>query len=226
MLQPTPESPIDRRRFRQLALACVGLATVSLTILIIEQGWGVLGRLSAIAGSAQVVGKWLIFVGVKQDNPSGFGPWGIAYAIFMLDLLLALVLNSFLPQIERLPYAGPWLVRTRERAGRTFAGYPKLRRMAWSGVALWVLLPLPASGAVTGSFASRIGGLSRFAATLAIAVGSGLNCALFAGMAQWLGASSQELLDNWKVTVASAIVAILLMWWAWRRLVKHLREDN
>ncbi|MEO6709049.1 MAG: small multi-drug export protein, partial [Planctomycetota bacterium] len=172
MPAPLPESPQERHRFRIFAIACIGLAVVSLTVLIWREGWGALGRASAVGASAQIVGKWLIFVGAKADNPYGFGPWGISYTIFVLDLLIALVLNTFLPQFERLPRLGAWLIRTHEKTNEAYSKFPKLKRMAWTGVMLWVFLPLPASGAVTGSFASRLVGLSRTSATLAIVVGS------------------------------------------------------
>ena len=224
MSEPTPESFFERHHFRVLAFVCVSLAVASLAFVIWEQGWGALGRVAAVAGSAQVIGKWLIFVGAKAGNPYGFGPWEISYTIFCLDLLIALLLNSFLPQFERLPYVGNWLLKTREKASEAYSQYPKLRRMAWTGVMLWVFLPLPASGAVTGSFASRLVGLSRAGAVGAIAVGSIANGLIFAAMAVWLGAESEALLNNWKVTALSALVLIALLWWGWRRLVKMLRE--
>lgn len=226
MPEPAPETAIERWRFHVLAAACAGVAITSLVLVVWQQGWGALGRVTAVSGSAQFVGKWLIFVGAKQDNIYGFGPWGLSYTIFVLDLLIALLLNTFLPQLEKLPVAGAWIVKTRLKAASHYDEYPKLRRMAWTGVTLWVLLPLPASGAVTGSFASRLVGLSRTQAVAAIAVGSSVNGAIFAAMAQWLGASSEELLHNWKVAAASAVVLLLLVGWGWRRLVKMLREDD
>lgn len=226
MFESKTETPAERQRFRAIALLCVGLALTLLVGVVVQQGFGAIGRVAAVAGSAQIAGKWLIFVGAKADNPYGFGPWGLSITIFVLDLLIALLLNSFLPQLERVRRLGPWLVKTRIAAGETFSQYPKLKRMAWSGVALWVFLPLPASGAVTGSFASRLVGLSRTAALMAIAAGSIANGAIFAAMAQALGASSEELLHNWKVTAASAVLLILVTIWGWRRLVRILREDN
>ncbi len=226
MHEPSPESNAERHRFHVLAASCVILALCSLCVLVFREGWGSLGRASLVAGSAQVVGKWLIFVGAKQDNPYGFGPWALSYIIFVLDLMLALVLNTFLPQLEKLPKLGDWLIKTREKAGAAYSEYPKLRRMAWSGVMLWVFLPLPASGAVTGSFASRLVGLSRSSAVGAIAVGSIANGVIFAAMAHIMGDKSQELRDNWGVTAASALVLILVLWWGWRKLVKHLREGH
>jgi uncharacterized membrane protein len=220
------ESPTDRRNFRLLALLCVSMAATSLAWLVLQQGWGGLGRVAAVCGTAQVAGKWLIFAGASANNPSGFGPWELSYVILNTDLLIALVLNTFLPQLERVVGVGPWLVRTRMKAGETFGQYPKLKRMAWWGVTMWVLLPLPASGAVTGSFAARLIGMSRMSAVSAIAAGSIFNSVLFAAMAQAMGAQSEALLHNWPVTVASGVLLLLVGWWAWRRLVKILREDE
>ncbi len=226
MHHPLPESNAARHRFRLLAYSSIGLALASLIVLVFQQGWGALGRVSAVSVSAQIGGKWIIFVGAKANNVYGFGPWGLSYTIFLLDLMIALMLNSFMPQLEKLPKVGDWLIKTREKAGAAYSEYPKLRSMAWSGVMLWVFLPLPASGAVTGSFASRLVGLSRSSAVGAIAVGSLGNGVIFAAMAQIMGAKSQELIDNWQVTTASAIVLILVLWWGWRRLVRHLREGQ
>jgi uncharacterized membrane protein len=226
MPEPAPETAGERHRFHVLALLCALVAAGSLATVIWDQGWGALGRVSLVAGSAQLVGKWLIFVGAKESNPYGFGPWGLSYTILVLDLLLALLLNTFLPQLEKLPGLGPRLVKTRLAAASHYDQYPKLRRMAWTGVTLWVFLPLPASGAVTGSFASRLVGLSRTQAVAAIAAGSAVNGALFAAMAQVLGASSEALVHNPKVAIASAVVLLLLVVWGWRRLVKILREDR
>jgi uncharacterized membrane protein len=226
MPEPAPETARERRRFHLLAAICASVALGSLVLLVLQQGWGSLGRVSAVAGSAQFVGKWLIFVGAKQDNIYGFGPWGLSYAIFVFDLLIGVLLNTFLPQLEKLPVVGGWIVKTRLKAASHYDEYPKLRRMAWTGVTLWVFLPLPASGAVTGSFASRLVGLSRTQAVAAIAVGSAVNGAIFAAMARMLGASSEALLHNWKVAAASAVVLVLLGVWGWRRLVKLLREQD
>ncbi len=225
MSEPAPESSRDRHRFHLLAFICVSLSAASLAFVVWQQGWGAMWNATAISVSTQVVGKWLIFFGAKKVNTYGFGPWGIAYTIFLHDLLIALLLNSFLPQFERIPKVGDWLIRTRIKTGEVYSQYPKLRRMAWTGIMLWVFLPLPGSGAVTGSFASRLVGLSRTSAVLAIGVGSLVACVLFAAMAQFLGAEGEALVNNWQVTTLSALVLIAMLWWGWRRLVKLLRDE-
>jgi len=223
--QPAPETPLERHRFHVLAGICVAVAVGSLVLEVLKHGWGGFGRVWAVAASAQLAGKSLVFVGAKANNPYGFGPWAIAYITLMLDVLLALVLNTFLPQIERMPGIGPWLVKTRLKADAAYSQYPKLRKMAWTGVAVWVFLPLPASGAVTGSFASRLAGLSRTQAVTAISVGSAATGVIFAALAAWIGAEADALLKNWKVTAACSVVVIVLLWIGWRRLVKHLRTE-
>lgn len=218
------ESPQDTQRFRLLwALSLVLTGTV-LTWLLLRDGAGVLARLAAMSLSAQAIGKWLIFVGAKRDNPYGFNAWELAFLISLLDLWIAIGLNTFLPQLEKLPRIGPWLIKTRIQAATTFHQYPRLERMAFWGVVLWVMLPLPASGAITGSFATRLVGLSRMSATFAILIGSLGNGLVFAAMATALGAHSAALIDNPQFTVISSVLLLGAIWFGWRRLRRLLRE--
>lgn len=192
--------------------------------LILRDGPAVVGRFFAVAVSAQLVGKWLIFVGAKASNPYHFTAWELAALISMLDLWLGIGLCTFLPTLERVPRLGPWIVTTRIKAQTAFLEYPRLRRMAFWGAALWVTLPLPASGAITGSFATRLMGLSRGGGVGAIVIGSVANGAVFAAMASWLGANSEALLNNRAVTAASFVVLVAAIWVGWRRLRRALRE--
>jgi uncharacterized membrane protein len=220
------ESPLRKYRFRALTLACLALAATSLAGVFLQHGLGGLGRVAAVVGSAQLLGKWVIFAGASANNPYHFGPWELAFIVLNTDLLLALSLNTFLPELERLPCVGPLLVKSRQATGASFAQYPRLESMAWWGITLWVFLPLPASGAVTGSFASRLLSLSRISAVFAIAIGATGTCVVFGAMAQFLGEKSELLLHNWPVTLVSTLLFFPLLWWGWRKLVQILREEK
>ncbi len=222
---PPPETALQAQRFGWLWQAGLGVTAVVVIGLIAHEGAIVLGRLAALAVSAQVIGKWVIFVGAKADNPYHFDAWSMAALISLLDLWIGIGLNTFLPQLERLPRFGTWLSATRAKARETFLQYPRLKRMAFWGVVLWVLLPLPASGAITGCLVTRLVGLSRFAATSAIVVGSVINGVIFAAMASVLGANSEALLNNREFTLAGSLVFAIVVWIVWRRLHALLRED-
>lgn len=219
------ETPVQRLRFRATAIATMVIAAISLAWCIYSSGWKGLGAVAGMVGTGQVIGKNLIFAGVSPKNTFGFGPWAIAYTLVVFDVLVALLLNAFLPAIERFRWIGPKLIRVRERSTEAFLQYPRLNRMAFTGVALWVFLPLPASGAVTGSFVSALVGLSRIGSVGAIFVGSVVNSILYAALANVADRESEMLLNNWRVTLAASIVLAIFMWIGWRRFHQVLRRD-
>lgn len=223
-IRPTLETSLQRRQFRWLWEGSLAVTVLVFALLILRDGPGVIGRFFAVAVSAQLVGKWLIFVGARATNPYGFSAWELATLISVLDLWLGMALCTFLPKLEGVPRLGPWIVTTRIKAQTAFLEYPRLRRMAFWGAALWVMLPLPASGAITGSFATRLVGLSRVGAVGAIVVGSVANGAVFAAMASWLGANSEALLNNRAVTAVCSVALLAAIWAGWRRLRRALRE--
>ena len=217
------ETPFQRRAFWWITLVVFAIAGVGCALLLAYHGRGTIWRLLSVLGAAQVLGKWIIFSGLSPEKTFGFGPWTLALISLLADTVYTIVLSTGLAGLERTRWIGPLLLRARNRAELAFAAYPALRRMAFSGIALWVFLPLPASGAVSGSFAARLIGLSRAGAVGAVALGSVLNCALFALMATGLGANSAALIRNPVVTVAVAIVFGVALWIGWRRVRRKLQ---
>lgn len=218
------ESPLDAQRFRWLRRVGLALTLIVLGGLLVRDGAGALGRVLAVAFSAQVIGKLLIFVGANDRNAYGFGEWELGFLITLVDLWIGIGLNTFLPQLERLPRLGPWLVSTRLKAATAYHQYPRLKRTAFGGVVLWVMLPVPAAGAITGSLLTRLSGLPRASATLAIVVGSAINGVVFAAMASLFGAHGQTLIENPTFTLLSSLGLIALLWLGWRRIHRLLRE--
>ncbi len=175
-----------------------------------------------IVGIAAFPGKYVIFSGLTPGAP--MGPAGLAILCVPVDSTLALVLALFLGPLRRLPWIGPALRNVNLRARAVLADYPRLRRMAFAGVALFVFLPLPGTGAVGGMFAGQFVGLSRPMTVLAIALGTAGIAALFWSLALTLGAESQRVLQSPLVVIASAIVLVLFLWIAWRVAKRKLRE--
>ncbi|MBI5363685.1 MAG: small multi-drug export protein [Planctomycetes bacterium] len=171
-------------------------------------------------GFLTVPGKYVVFWGLAPSSP--LGPWGLSVLGLVADTLLALLLASLLAPLGRLRGVGPWLKRAHERAAEVLRDYPGLRRTAFWGVTLFVFLPLPGTGAIGGTFAGQLMGLSRTATVLAIALGSTFTLVLFASLATFLGARAQELLQNPWVAVVAALVLALFVWVAYRRVKRNL----
>ncbi|MBK7874492.1 MAG: small multi-drug export protein [Planctomycetes bacterium] len=169
-----------------------------------------------------VPGKYVVFWGLNPSSP--LGPWGLALLGLVADTLLGLGLAALLAPLGRLRGLGPWLKRAHERAAVVLREYPGLRRMAFWGVTLFVFLPLPGTGAIGGTFAGQLMGLSRTATVVAIAVGSAMTLVAFGLLATIMGAKAQELIEDPKVAVVSALALALFIWLAYRRVKQSLRR--
>jgi uncharacterized membrane protein len=166
-------------------------------------------------GFLTVPGKYVVFAGLTPGAP--LGPWGLSVVGLIADTWLALALATLLGPLGKLRRVGPWLRRAHERAAEALESYPRLRRMAFWGVTLFVFLPLPGTGAIGGTFAGQLLGLSRIKTVLAIALGSTLTLAAFAGLAQFVGARAEQILANPWVSITSALVLVAFVWVAYRR---------
>jgi len=175
-----------------------------------------------IVGIASVPGKYVIFSGLTPRAP--MGPGGLALLCVPVDSLLALGLALFLGPLQRLPWIGPALQSANLRARAVLADYPRLRRMALVGVALFVFLPLPGTGAVGGIFAGQMIGLSRPMSVLAIALGTTAIAALFSGLALTLGAESERILHSPWFVLGCVLAFTLFLWVAWRAAIRKLRQ--
>ncbi len=217
------ETPFQRAAYRWAALVYAGSVASALFLVFQTSGVAGLGKLWGSATlSLLIVGKFIVFAGLHEDS---FSPWALALMVWFLDLFFAFLLASGLPTLERAPRIGAWLSRMRAKALEILERYPGLKRMAFWGVAAYVFLPLAGTGAITGSFAARIVGLSRPEGVLAIAIGSAGTAFSFAALAVVLGESAEELVQS-PILPGSLILALLVVARvAYVRLLAKLREE-
>ena len=175
-----------------------------------------------ILGIASVPGKYVVFSGLTPGAP--LGPGGLALLCVAVDTLIALLLALFLGPLRRLPWLGQALRNVNLRARAVLDEYPRLRRMAFFGVALFVFLPLPGTGAVGGMFAGQMIGLSRPMTVFAVSFGTGAIAALFGGLAATLGAESERFLKSPAFVGGSALVLFVCVWVGWRVAKRKLRR--
>jgi uncharacterized membrane protein len=173
-----------------------------------------------IAGSALFMIKWAIFGGMMGAVP--YDPWELAVIAWMVDMVTSVILLAFLTQIERLQVVGPMITQARTKAGETLLQYPGLRRMTLSGVGLFVFLPLPGSGAVTGTLIARILGVSRSHTFTAVATGALLAVSCYAFCAHYL---PQVAPDSPLVLGLSLAVLLLFGWFGYRYAKRELSRS-
>jgi len=101
-------------------------------------------------------------------------PWYAAYAMAVfLNAMVAPVCWIFLSTLHKLFLKMGWyrrfFERFIERARNKLAG--KVERWGWPGVAVFVAIPLPLTGAWTGTLGAWVLGLSRRKTMLAVVLG-------------------------------------------------------
>lgn len=218
-MQPaiSPELAIETRRLTVawlISVAALFGGTVA-WIVIVEPpnaGW-IWGQ---ILGLAALPGKYVIFSGLIANAP--LRPWEMAVLATITDIALALTLAVGLGWMAKVRWiAGP-LKHMHDRAHEVLQTFPRLKRMAFWGVMLFVFLPLPASGAIGGTFLSQLVGLSRTSGVAAVALGGVLVSALFATLAMVMGKRAGDIVTNPWVTGISVAVFGAFVWWGWRRV--------
>jgi uncharacterized membrane protein len=225
VLAPT-DSRLRRQETRLLLL--IGAAMLAGTSAVLA-AWILRSRpenlhwvwIQAIA-LATVPGKFAIFGGLAARSP--LDPFGVGLLSVAVDAILAIGLALGLTPILCLPGIGTWLRGTHARASVALGEYPRLKRMAFWGVAVFVALPIPGSGWVGGTFASQLLGLSRPMGVAAIVIGSAAVSFGFAGLAFLLGQDAERMLRNPWIALAGLAASLVLVWLLWNRFREHLRR--
>lgn len=173
-------------------------------------------------GLATLPGKYVIFSAVSSASP--LGPWPLAVLAVAVDFAVAATLAVGLGPLGRVPWIGPALRKAHDRAEEVLVEYPRLRRMAFWGVVIFVYLPLPASGSIGGTFIAQLVGLPRSRGLAAAVLGGALVSATFAGLAIFVGEQARTFLDNKWVVGAAVLVLALVVYLAYRATRDALRR--
>jgi uncharacterized membrane protein len=216
---PRFDSPGYRSAYRATATSIVvgsllALAWLARTPELLHE------TLVAAGLSVAVFGKFIVLGGV--DEASHLGPFGLALLVFAIDLNIAVVLSSGARFLERIPGLGRWLAHLRARAHRALEQNPGLSNMAFFGVVLYVFLPLAATGAVTGTLAARILGMSRLACLSAVALGSGAISLAFALVGSFAKTQANTL--RGEMSVLALLLVAGLGWLVLLRVRRILRQ--
>jgi len=184
---------------------------------------------SAVLGSAVANAFTLAVLGrvIERINISA---WVLAGMLTYVDSAVCLVLLANMSVLFRMPWfgIGRRLAQMHEAGWYMLQVHPWVRRMAWVGVMLFVVTPLPASGGIGGTLVARILGMSNWATWTANTAGSFGACVLFAVLGDLWRRNAEMLMR--RPLLAAAIVALvvtallLLCRWFLRRADQAKRQ--
>lgn len=207
---------------RTVAAFSAGVAAYVVWTVVMR---GVEGLLTLLASAGSVfLSKLAIFAGAIEGHPHG--PWELALIGWFIDVGWALALLGGLGWMERMPMVGRSLLRARAQAGRMAVDYPGIRRMASAGVALFVFVPVPGTGAIAGTLLGTLLGLPRMRCAVSVAIGSGVAVVTFAGLSTFFDARWEALAENPVTSLVGLAVLVLFAHLAWLRAKKRLQREG
>jgi uncharacterized membrane protein len=169
-----------------------------------------------------VPGKTTILSGLAPGSP--LTPWELLVLSTNIDLVIALGLALGLGWLGKFPWAERTIKRMHDQASAALHTYPRLRRMCFWGVVFFVFLPLPASGAIGGTCAGQIVGLSRTVGFGAVMLGGAMIGIIFASLATFMGSQAKAILENPWWVGTSTVIFVLFVYVAWRKMRVALRS--
>ncbi|WP_456487178.1 small multi-drug export protein [Candidatus Alkanophaga liquidiphilum] len=117
-------------------------------------------------------------IGIPAGLSMGLHPASLFAFILFVDATTALFLVWNISYAEKVPGVGKLLRKTEERGKELMEKYAWIRRLGFVGLTLFIMIPLYGTGAITGSIAGRILGMSPLRVWLAVVIGSGLRSGL------------------------------------------------
>jgi len=148
--------------------------------------------------------------------------WQLAYVVMFVNAVSGWFYTYNLDLLQKLPKVGPWLRRSRVNARAMLEHRPWIRRWAVVGVSLFVITPLPGSGALGGSLVGRLVGITKRATVTAVAVAGVVVCSAYALLANEL----KDALDRLEqytpfwVRLAVFVLAAFVLVWGMAKLVR------
>lgn len=176
--------------------------------LFARGGIALAAEAGALAAASQPLGKFVVFTAWHTRAP--FGVWELGLLSWLWDQHVAFALAVLFGHARRAGRVGAWLAARSARARAALETYPGVRRLAFAGIVLFIVLPF-GTGPVLGTCVARLLGFSRLRGALAVGVGSAVTTLLFCGVAAWLGAEGEALLKNPRHALAIALVIAALL---------------
>lgn len=218
---PARSDPPARPGWVRLSLVVAPLAFVVLAwfVVLVWRGGAYAREIAYATGACLFPLGTTVILGPAVLTKSAIAhltAWDLAWMVIVLNTAMAFLYAYNLDLLGRLPKVGPAFVRAREEASRTLRDRPWIRRWATIGVGVFVLLPLPGSGALGGCVVGGLIGLSQTRTFAIVSIANGAVAVLYA----WAGDALGDWLDAHDVglwgRLAGFAVSFGLLWLALR----------
>ncbi|MFO8110622.1 MAG: small multi-drug export protein [Thermoplasmata archaeon] len=120
----------------------------------------------------------------------------VAGTIAYVDVITSYFLLWNLYIVEKIPFIGDWMRKFRDFGAEKMKEKTWIKKVAFVGVALFVVIPFQGSGGVGASILGRVVGMNKYHAWLAIIVGSFSGCFLIASASYYIGNTILKAFDN------------------------------
>ncbi|MGE0190831.1 MAG: small multi-drug export protein [Planctomycetota bacterium] len=184
-----------------------------LLLVLWLQGWDYVHQaIGAGAASLFGLGTTVVFGKAVLDGAEWLtlGTWDLALIVMWVNAASAFFYTWNLDLLERVPKIGPALHQMREDAQLTVTERPWIRRLSTVGVGMFVISPLPGSGALGGSIVGRLIGLSRRATALAVTWAGVIVCLVYAMLGEKVRKAVEDV-PLW-IKIGGGVLGLALIW--------------
>lgn len=179
------------------------------------------------AGGASLfgLGTTVIFGPAVLPELADLTTWELAVLVMWVNGASGFWYVYNLDLLQKVWKIGPWLRRERMNAVRTLEQRPWIRRLSVVGVALFVITPLPGSGALGGAIVGRLIGVSKYASFVAVSIAGVVVAFGYALLADELKQFlDREAIPLW-IRIAGVVLVILLAYLLYR-IVRRLAHPH
>jgi uncharacterized membrane protein len=164
------------------------------------------------AGTTVVFGEAALGDKVYDLN---LNTWHLAYIVMYVNAASTFFYTYNLDLLQRVPKIGPYMRKARTNSVAMLQHRPWIRRWAVVGIGLFVVTPLPGSGALGGALMGRIVGVSKKATFVSVSLAGVIVASAYAMLANRLKTALDQLerfAPPWVRFVVFALFAIVMIW--------------
>jgi uncharacterized membrane protein len=168
-------------------------------------------------------GAGIVFGKIAAAGASGdFLYW--LFVMGTLDVMIGLFFIWNVDVVYKLPWAGDKFRKMENVSNYFLAEHGWMRRAAFLGVTIWILIPLHGTGSITGSVLGRLLGLGAWRTFLALTIAAYTGVALVlsgTAVAAVLGQVNPVFMGLFLLTVFVLLVAL---WWRYVHQVQQRKK--